>query len=409
VPREPKATEFLIIERSDQLVEYCTRARSHARFAFDTEFVMEDRYEPEVCLIQLATQDGVALIDPYLKIDLEPVWKLICDGQVETIVHAGQEDLALCVQHTGQFPQNIFDVQIAAGFVGLDYPVSLQKLIQAVLQIRLHKAKTLTDWRRRPLTAAQLRYAAEDVCHLLAVRQKLGERLKRLDRAEWAAEEFAHFQRPDAYGRADGQFSPRVKGITTLRGRSMSIARQLLTWRDELARKLNRPARAVLKDHLLIEISRLELTSFSEIRDLRGLNISDKQIQNLAKVVELAKTLPPEKSEPAAQADFETPQETILIALATAVIRSYCIEHELAYGLVATKKAIRDLIRHRTSRRSRKPEDVDLLNGWRAKTVGALLDELLAGRRTVRVKSVGRDLFLDVWKPGENARGQVSA
>lgn len=401
VPREPKSTDFLIIERSDQLAEYCARATSQGRFAFDTEFVMEDRYEPEVCLIQLATTDGVALIDPYLKVDLDPVWKLICDENVETIVHAGQEDLALCVQHTGSLPRNIFDVQIAAGFIGLDYPISLQKLIQAVLQIRLHKAKTLTDWRRRPLTAAQLRYAAEDVCHLLAVRERLGDLLSRGGRTDWAAEEFAHFEHPETYGRADGQIGPRVKGITTLRGRHMSIARELLTWRDDLARKLNRPARSILKDHLLIEIARLELTSSTEIRDLRGLNISDKQIQALAKVVEHAKTLPPENHQPASQTDFETPQETILIALATAVIRSYCLEHDLAYGLVATKKGIRDLIRHRTSGKSRKVEDVELLNGWRAETVGALLDELLAGRRTVRVKTVGRDLFLDVWKPGE--------
>lgn len=403
VPRDAKPTDFLTIERTDQLADFCNRAKALGRFAFDTEFVMEDRYEPEVCLIQLATTDGVALIDPYLKVELSPVWKLICDPKVETIVHAGQEDLALCVQHTGEFPKNVFDVQIAAGFVGLDYPISLQKLIQALLQIRLHKAKTLTDWRRRPLTPAQLRYAAEDVCHLLAVRQRLGDLLTRAGRIDWAAEEFSHFENPATYGRANGQIGPRVKGITTLRGRHLSIARELLTWRDELARKLNRPARSILKDHLLIEIARLELTSFAEIRDLRGLNISDKQIHALAKVVEHAKSLPPEKHEPSAPSDFETPQETILIALATAVIRSYCLEHDLAYGLVATKKGIRDLIRHRTLGRNRKIEDVELLNGWRARTVGALLDELLAGGRTVRVKTVGRDLFLDVWKPGSRS------
>lgn len=366
--------------------------------AFDTEFVMEDRYEPEVCLMQLATADCVALIDPYLKLDLSPIWQLICDEKVETIVHAGQEDLALCVQHTGEFPRHIFDVQIAAGFVGFEYPISLQKLIQAVLQIRLHKAKTLTDWRKRPLTPSQLRYAAEDVCHLLAVRHKLGERLARLGRVDWATEEFSHFELPETYGRVEGNTTPRVKGISTLRGKPMAIAKELLQWRDELARKLDRPARSILKDHLLIEIARLELANFAEIRDLRGLNMSDKHIHAMGKVVEHAISLPPEKQQAAAAPDFESPQETILIALATAVIRSYCLEFDLAYGLVATKKSIRDLIRLRTAGNSRKTQDVELLNGWRAKTVGELLDDLLSGKRSVRVEPVGRDLLLHVHK-----------
>ncbi len=402
VPREPKSTDFLLIEQPEQLAKFCSRAKSLGKMAFDTEFVMEDRYEPEVCLIQLATSDCVALIDPYLKLDLTPIWQIICDEQVETIVHAGQEDLALCVQHMGKFPRHIFDVQIAAGFVGFEYPISLQKLIQAVLQIRLHKAKTLTDWRKRPLTSSQLRYAAEDVCHLLAVRQKLGERLARLGRVEWAREEFTHFEQAGTYGRAEGNTTPRVKGISTLRGKPMAIARELLQWRDELARKLDRPARSILKDHLLIEIARLELTNFGEIRDLRGLNMSDKHVHALGKVVEHAMALPAEQQQAAAAPDFESPQETILIALATAVIRSYCLEYEMAYGLVATKKSIRELIRHRTAGNSRKIEDIELLCGWRAQTVGALLDELLAGKRTVRVEPVGRDLLLHVHKLNGN-------
>ena len=396
MPREPKSTDYLVIDRAEQLAEFCERAKSQGRMAFDTEFVMEDRYEPEICLIQLATADCVALIDPFLKLDLTPIWQLVCDEKVETIVHAGQEDLALCVQHLGQFPRNIFDVQIAAGFVGFEYPISLQKLIQAVLQIRLHKAKTLTDWRKRPLTPSQLRYAAEDVCHLLAVRHKLGERLARLGRVEWAREEFSHFEEPGTYGRAEGNATPRVKGISSLRGKPMAIARALLQWRDELARKLDRPARSILKDHLLIEIARLELTNFTEIRDLRGLNISDRHLHALGKVVEHAMTLPPEKEQAGPAPDFESPQETILIALATAVIRSYCLEFDLAYGLVATKKSLRDLIRLRTAGSSRKSHDIELLNGWRAKTVGALLDDLLAGKKSVRVEPVGRDLLLHV-------------
>ena len=396
--KDASPTDFRLIESQSQLAEFCQKARSLGRIAFDTEFVMEDRYEPEVCLVQLATAESVALIDPYLKLDLGPVWELVCDEKVETVVHAGQEDLGLCVQHTGKLPRNIFDIQIAAGLVGLDYPISLQKLVQAVLHIRLHKAKTLTDWRRRPLTAPQLRYAGEDVCHLIAVRERIGERLARLKREDWAREEFVHFEQAGTYWRAEAGALPKLKGLSTLRGKPMAIARQLLQWRDELARKLDRPARSILKDHLLIEIARLELTNFTEIRDLRGINISDKHVHALVKIVQQVMILPAEPQKTHAPPDFESPQETMLIALATAVIRSYCIEDQLAYGLVATKKSIRDLIRYKISGNTKKTEEIELLCGWRAQTVGALLDDLMSGRRAVRVEPVGRDLRLHVQK-----------
>jgi ribonuclease D len=178
----------------------------------------------------------------------------------------------------------------------------------------------------------------------------------------------------------------------------MAIARQLLQWRDELARKLDRPARSILKDHLLIEIARLEITNFTEIRDLRGINLSDKHVHALVKTVQHAMTLPAEPSKTNNAPDFESPQETMLIALATAVIRSYCIEDQLAYGLVATKKSIRDLIRHKISGNTKKTDEIELLCGWRAQTVGALLDDLMSGRRAVHVEPVGGDLRLHVQK-----------
>lgn len=394
--RQPASNDYTLVKRPDQIAAVCEQARSESRFAFDTEFVMEDRYEPEVCLIQLATETTVALIDPYLDLDLDLVWQLVCDPAVETVVHAGQEDLALCVQHTGKLPKHVFDVQIAAGLVGYEYPISLQKLIQAALHIRLHKAKTLTDWRRRPLTPAQLRYAAEDVCHLLAVRRKLHERLVNTSRVDWAKEEFRRFEDISLYGREDVDKLRRVKGTAALKGRALLIARELLTWRDDLARHLNRPPRAILKDHLLVEIARLQLAGHSEIRDLRGINLSDKHVQALGMVVQHAMTLPIGDKPIEKSPEFESPQETVLIALATAVIRSYCLEKDLAYSLVATKKSIRDLIRHRSADHPSRIEDVELLNGWRAETVGALLDDLLAGKRTVRVEPVNGELLVHV-------------
>jgi len=386
MPQGAGTPESVVVERQPQIDEFCARARGEGRFAFDTEFVMEDRYEPEVCLVQLAAEDSVLLIDPFLKLDLRPVWELVCDPQVETVVHAGQEDLAMAVRRTGTVARRVFDVQVAAGLVGYDYPLSLQKLIQSTMHVRLHKSKTLTDWRKRPLHAAQLRYAAEDVSYLLAVRRKLYERLVRADRVAWAEEEFQRFEDMSLYARVEEDKLRRVKGVSILKGRHLAVARRLLLWRDELAQTLNRPARVVLKDHLLVEIARHGLSSFAELRELRGLNMSDKNVQALGGIVREAMETSAEDWPEAKPHDVEAPREAVLVALATAVVRGYCLDYDLAYSLVATKKSLRDLIRHRTVGQPTDPVEVELLCGWRGPTVGFMLDEVLAGRRTIHVE-----------------------
>ncbi len=390
------SSDAVLVEHQEQLDAVCQQARAERRLAFDTEFVMEDRYEPEVCLIQIAVEKTVALVDPLGKLDLRPIWDLIADGQIEKIVHAGQEDLAVCYRESGHLPQRVFDVQVAAGLVGLDYPLSLQKLVQSLLHVRLHKAKTLTDWRKRPLSSSQVRYAAEDVAYLLAAYRKLHARLVSRERLTWAEEEFRGFEEESLYARVEEDKLRRVRGISVLKGQQMAVARRLFQWREELARKLDRPARIIMKDHLLVEIARHGVSTFAELRDLRGLNMSDKNIHSLAGVVREALAAPLEQEAPTRTYDVEAPRETALIALATAVVRGYCLDNDLAYSLVATKKSIQDLIRHRTLGRPADPADVELLAGWRGHTVGAMLDEVLAGRRNIHVEKAEGELAIRV-------------
>lgn len=395
-PSNPPSIEF---KRQDQLAGFCDTIRRAGRFAFDTEFVMEDRYETEVCLIQLAVDSEVAIIDPFLDLDLGPVWGLVCEQEVETIVHAGQEDLALCVQHTGSVPRNIFDVQVAAGLVGYDYPLSLQKLIQATVKVRLHKGKTLTNWRQRPLTRAQLQYAADDVRYLPAVRRILGERLEKLGRRDWAAEEFAQLERMELYTRASEETLRRVKGARTLKGPGLTVLHDLLAWRDELAQQWNRPPRAVLKDHLAVEIARNELSSYAQIRELRGINFNDAQVRGLCRVVKAALERPKAEWPVPQPREEESPGEAALIAIATAVIRGVCREKQLAYSLVASKNTIRDLLRHRVLGRPASRKKVELLCGWRGGAVGGLVDDVISGRRSVYVDVDGKEPVVRLTQP----------
>lgn len=381
--RKKHSPELTLLKSQAEIDALCETCRGERRFAFDTEFVMEDRFESEVCLIQVATDHTVALIDPFQDLDLSPIWQLVSEPEIETIVHAGQEDLALAVQHTGDVPKNIFDLQIVAGLVGLDYPISLQRLVLATLHVRLHKSKTLTDWRRRPLSDAQLRYAAEDVIHLHQVREIIRTRLDELQRVEWAGEELQRFEDLSFYRRVEEDKISRVKGAGSLNGKQLAAVRELMQWRERFAQRVNRPVRAVLKDHLLVEIAKHAMKEFAEVRSLRGINLSDRDVHSLCEAVEKAGMLKePDWPKPKPRV-HETPGEGALAALATAVVRGYCLENDVAFGLATTQKAIKDLIRCHEGANDR--DDCEILQGWRGRTIGTLVDDVLSGKRDVSV------------------------
>ncbi len=152
-----------LINDTDGLEELAAHLRAVGRFAFDTEFVSEETFEPVLCLIQVATTERLAVIDPLAVRDLTPFWNVVNDPGVKVVMHAASEDLRICRLQTGTVPARIFDVQIAAGLVGFGYPLSLGNLVAQTLRVSVTGGETRTDWRRRPLSPPQLRYALDDV------------------------------------------------------------------------------------------------------------------------------------------------------------------------------------------------------------------------------------------------------
>jgi ribonuclease D len=366
---------------------------SHARaFAFDTEFVGEDNYEPQICLIQVATAEFCALIDPLTGINLEPFWNLIVDPAMQIIVHAGSEDVGLCFRQTGKLPGNLIDLQIAAGMVGLGYPTSLAKLARATVGVVVHKSQTLTDWRRRPLTAEQIEYAAADVIHLPRMHAKILAKLSELKREGWATEESAAMcvgmketMNPDNRRR-------RLRGGGALGRREWAIAEGLMEERDQLAKELNRPPRTVLRDHLLVELAKRGWTDPAKMAGLRGLTLSMTALKRLAKSVEEAKKKPIEAgvhNEP----DQDEPDEEVMMSYLNAVLRDHCRKEDIAYGLLVNRQDLRDYVRTYT-RPQEGDAEVALHTGWRTVAVGDLLDKLMRGERAVRIEMVGERMNL---------------
>lgn len=371
------------------LDDACSDLASCSRFAFDAEFVAEDAYGSELCLLQVATDNEVWIIDPLAGVDVSAFWSFVTDPAKVAIVHAGAEDLALCFQETGQIPQNVFDLQIAAGFVSTFYPISLQKLIRGELGLQLHKSQTLTNWRKRPLSPKQMQYAIEDVAYMLPIYDRLQDKLNRLGRVPWVAEEHQKFHKPTYYQQEDNALFSNIKGIGALSRKGLAIARELAKERDRMAREYNRPPRGVLKDYLLVAIARHGWTKPEDIRSLRGLSLRREGLARLTEAVQRALDQPPESWPTVKRTPEETPGEAALTKLVSAVLQDHSQREMIASQLLGTNRDVRDLVRHVT-RPSETNNGGALNRGWRRDAMGQLIDDVLEGKRAIRV-AIGTD------------------
>ncbi|MEM6979681.1 MAG: ribonuclease D, partial [Planctomycetota bacterium] len=237
---------------------------------FDTEFVSEDCYRPELCLIQVAAGDLLAVIDPYACEDTTPFWNLLCDGSATVVAHAAREEIRFAYRFTAKPISNLFDTQLTAGFVGIEYPASLGTLVQRLVGESLPKGETRTDWRRRPLSNDQIRYALTDVTNLERMHRDLIDRIRQRDRESWLQEETDRLQ--DKVIQAETQERwQRVSGSSGLKPRQMEILRHIWRWRESVAQQRDRIPKRILRDDLMVELAKRGSSDVSKVRGIRGM------------------------------------------------------------------------------------------------------------------------------------------
>jgi ribonuclease D len=390
-----------IIEDQSELDAFCEALAAGKRFAFDAEFVAEGSYDAIVCLVQVATDDGVWLIDPMLGYEISGFWELISDDRIEKVVHAGLEDFGLSYLCTGKTPRNVFDVQIAAGLVDVDYPLSLQRLVRSVMGVRLGKSQTLTDWRQRPLSAKQIQYAVDDVAYLLPIHDGLRENLEKRGRTEWAQEEFKRFNFPELYRQQDEELFRKVKGIGGLDAEALAITREIAIERERMAQQFNRPPRAFLKDYLLVAIAKHGWHRHGDLGALRGFQLTGNALRQISEAVKRGLATPEADRPQPAEVVEETADEILLAKFLSAVLHDFCQRERIASGLLATNKDIRALILSHTRPGANHALARALQRGWRKEAVGALLDDVLNGVVALRVDRDGRKFRLQALRDGE--------
>ena len=273
-----------------ELTACCEYLATCPQFGLDTEFVGENSYHPHLCLVQVATTERLILIDPLSVGPLDAFWQLVVDPAHTVVVHAGREEVRLCNHFAGKTPGNLFDLQIAAGLVGLIYPLGHGNLVHQLLDVQLSKGETLTEWRERPLTLQQIRYAFDDVRYLLPLWQRLTHRLTELNRLDWAVEEFARMASHVAPEEPNQEKWRKLRGLGSLDRRRLAVVRELFHWREDMAERVNRPARTVVRDDLLVEIARRNPNREKDLHVIRGLPRRD--LAQILEAVERARAIP---------------------------------------------------------------------------------------------------------------------
>lgn len=380
--RHPIPMQELYIETSEQLQALCEKLQGAPWIMLDTEFVREKTYHPQFCLLQICDGRVAACVDPIQIDDLSPLVELLCETECDKVFHAATQDLEIFQNKWQKLPTPLFDTQLAASMVGLGEQIGYASLVNQLLNHQLGKDQTRTDWSKRPLNEQQRRYALDDVIYLAEVYQILKQRLIDLGREEWLTEDFNQLAQASHYQVNLQDCWQKVKGKQHLRGNHLAILQSLAGWREAEAQRANRPKRWILKDEVLVDLSRRKITNVNQLSQIRGLEAGtiNRHGETLLGLIEKAKTLPKEqwpkeKDRPPSLSKNQDAQVDLL----QSTLRLIAEEHSITPASLASKKELERLVSGN--------QDVDLMKGWKGKVAGSTLQQVLAGTLTLTMKA----------------------
>lgn len=338
---------------------------------FDTEFVGEKSYIPVLCLIQVVSGNDIYLIDPLKIKDLSAFLELIKAPQILKITHAGDNDYRLLNTLFQTVPQNTFDTQIAAGFVGYNYPAGFGKIVEKELRVTLAKSHTVADWGVRPLDPKALNYAVEDVKYLPELHTRLMQKLKKHNRESWSREENLKWETADFYLVNPNKELLANDFVYQLGLREKIFLKRLYQWRIDRALELNIPKEQVLQSRHIATVVRATKDGPNAFKSNRTLN------ENVWKRnIDVWQLLWKDKPTPEEQAFFEQlpkpapedPEREWTMELLYHFVKKRCMEHEISAALLFPKGDFNRL------KNGSEDFDPELLRGWRAELMG---DELV--------------------------------
>ena len=366
-----------LITRSDQLAELVSRLAKHPFVAVDTEFMRENTYWPILCLIQVASPDEAAAIDPMGDIDLDPLLSLMVDNSdVLKVFHAGGQDLEIIHNLTGKVPYPLFDTQIAAMALGHGEQIGYSNLIESLLGHSLDKGARFTDWSRRPLDKRQIDYAIADVTHLSAVFPRMVAKLKKTGRGAWLDEEMERLADTSSFAFPAEDAWKRLK----LPGRNPVVLgrlKALAAWRETEARSKNLPRGRIVKDDTLNELVLHPPKTQEDLGRIRGLSAGWRNNDIGARMIEAIRNAAPLEGEELPDREQRRPGLTkdgaLVSDLLKLLLKIRAKESGVAPRLIARSDDLEAL-----AAGARK--NLRILNGWRFEQFGRDALDLVEGR-----------------------------
>ncbi len=375
-------TDCIWIHSPSQLAEYCHTWHAAGAFGFDTEFIGERTFIPELCLIQICSSGEVALIDPLAIEDLSPLGHLISDPNVIKYCHAGSQDIAI-MHECGYTPANVFDTQLMAGLLGLTYPISYAKVVEHICGIQLDKAHTYSAWDRRPLAKAQLIYAADDVRYLPAVFEQLRRRIESCGRTGWM-QELCHEELQHAVAPPDTRdLWMKLKAPRSMNRQQLGVLREITAWRHQLAYEHNTPVRAFLSDSAIRDIAKMMPQTVPQLARIEG--ISEQELKSygpfIIELIDNVRRMPTNQLPDFASEGRDSLETSQFIERVWAAAQAICLGQNVSTNLVTSQAAITDWAMKKLAGESL--EGHELMHGWRRECLGQPLDDVVAGRTTL--------------------------
>jgi len=353
------------ITNTKALIQFCEQISSAPFITVDTEFMRETTYWPKLCLIQAASADHAAIIDPLSKdLDLKPFLDILTDPKILKVFHACRQDIEI-FHNLGAMPTPVFDTQVAAMAAGFGDQVAYDSLVRQVIRTEIDKGSRFTDWSRRPLSDQQLHYALGDVTHLAKVYPKLVEKLRAQKRYEWVAAEMVDLTNPKLYNTSPDdawkRLRPRKHSV-----KYMAVFKEVAAWRERVAQERDQPRGRILKDEGVDEIATqlpLDASAFDRLRSTpKGFGAS-KFGNELIEVIRQALADPEayaprvEKAAPPVQVPGS------VVELLKVLLKVRCEEEGVAPKLIASVSELEKIALDEEA-------DVPSLQGWRRKVFG---------------------------------------
>lgn len=380
------------IESADQFEVLVDQLCRVPRIAFDTEFVRDRHYTPLLELVQIATDDLVAVIDYRRQPNLRPLFEVLYDEAVLKVAHASRQDLEILYHLTHRIPQPWFDIQIAAAVTGLGTQLGFAHLVDRLLGVKLEKAQTLSNWSRRPLTAAQIEYALNDVRYLLPLHDELERRLRAGGRLEWFIHDMERYTAPYTFAQPDVREVWReVEGASRLTRQQLAVLRELATWREAVARRHNRALPFVARDGALLYLARRQPTTRepAELYRVRGLHrwSVEHYATEIIAAIERGQRIPPDERPRYDRATRPlTEDESALVTLMENWVQTRAKEHGVAPSILASHDELRALVRSHGDQNGL--AELPVLQGWRQAVVGDELIALMEGKAVLSWNSI---------------------